>query len=73
MISNDDLYKEISAVEEATKGKVSEEDYKKMMLKLSTLQLKLLHNLRTNSVLVMKKLGVQTIEPKRRNETEEKK
>lgn len=73
MISNDDIYKEINVVEKAIENKVSDDDFKRMMLKLNTLQLKLLHNLRTNTVLVMKKFNVQTIEPKRKDSNVEEK
>jgi len=64
MISTNDLYKEIGAIEEALKGEVTEQDALKMQLKIGTLTLKLLHNQRTNMVQIMKKIGASTIEPK---------
>ena len=59
MISTVDLFKEIKIMEEVTK--TEKDAYKKATLKAQILNLKLLHNLRTNSVLVMEKLGVEKV------------
>ena len=59
MISTVDLFKEIKIMEEV--AKTEKDMYKKATLKSQILNLKLLHNLRTNSVLVMEKLGVEKV------------
>lgn len=60
MIATQDLYKEINIIEEVLKSKenISDDDYRRLELKLGVLNLKLLQNLRTNSVKVMRKLGI---------------
>ena len=74
MISTNDLYKEITVIEEKIKtGKITEDEYRAMQLKIGTLSLKLLHNQRTNMVQIMKKIGAQTIESKEKKTDEEKK
>lgn len=70
MISNRDLYKEIENIE-AISDKVKNEEVK-AQLKIGTLQLKLLHNIRTNMVEVMKKLGVTLVPSKHEEKTETK-
>jgi hypothetical protein len=59
MISNKDLYSELEKAEETMEKSSSEVDLMKVLVKLSTLQLKLLHNLRVNSVLAMKHAGMK--------------
>lgn len=69
MISTPDLYKEINEVLDLIKkDEITEVENYKASLKLQTLNLKLLHNIRTNTVLVMKKFGIETVKPKRNNE-----
>lgn len=70
MISTDDLYKELTKYDELTKDdvKVTDEDYKKAMIKLSILNAKLLGNIRTNIVRVMKHFKVPLIEPRKRQD-----
>ncbi len=73
MISTNDLYKEITFIEDKIKaGEITELEYYQMNLKVGTLSLKLLHNQRTNLVQIMKKIGADTIESKeRKNEEKE--
>jgi hypothetical protein len=66
MISTVDLFKEIKIMEEVAKGE--KDVLKKANLKAAILNLKLLHNLRTNSVLIMEKLGVEKVKSERVNE-----
>ena len=73
MISTNDLYKEITVIEERIKaGNITEDEYRQMQLKIGTLSLKLLHNQRTNMVQIMKKIGAQTIESKEKKDEEKK-
>jgi hypothetical protein len=74
MISNVDLHKEIKHYEALTKDevKISDEQYKKAMIKLAALNLKLLHNIRTNMTRVMEKLGVEKVQPKAREDEKSK-
>jgi len=62
MIKNNDLHEEIALLEEAQKKET--DAYKKAMLKASILQIKLLHNQRTNLVSIMEKLGAEKVKPK---------
>lgn len=69
MLRTDDLYKEISILEEKIKeNKVTEAD----KLKAQILNLKLLHNLRSNSVLLMRKMGIEMIKAKTEKDEEAK-
>jgi len=63
MISNKDLHEELNAISEVIKELT--DPYQKAMLKASELKIKLLYNLRTNMVTVMKHLDV----PMKSNET----
>ena len=67
MISTVDLFKEIKIMEEVVKNE--KDGYKKANLKAAVLNLKLLHNLRTNSVLIMEKLGAEKVKAERSNES----
>ncbi len=59
------MYDEIKACEAVLEGKeITDAQYKKTSLKLMTLNTKLLHNMRTNTVLCMKKLGIEPVKPK---------
>ena len=59
MLRNKDLYEEINQIEELAK---KEPDvFKKALLKIGTLGLKLLHNIRTNLVSLMEKIGADKI------------
>lgn len=68
MISTKDLYSEINILEEVVK--TEKDELKKANLKASVLQIKLLHNIRTNMVLVMKKMGVEPVKPREKEEIE---
>lgn len=62
MITQNDLYKEIKAME---KVRDAENDpYKKALLTSNLMIIKLLHNLRTNSTTIMNHYGIQKVEPK---------
>lgn len=63
MISTQDLYKEIEHYEAlvTATGSIDDQQYKKAMIKLSLLNIKLLHNIRTNTVQVMAKFGVDKV------------
>ena len=63
MISTVDLFKEIKIIEEVIKKEA--DPYKKAMLKAMELQLKLLHNIRTNTVLVMDHFKIQKVKTER--------
>lgn len=72
MISTVDLFKEIKIMEEVVKKE--KDDYKRASLKSKILNLKLLHNLRTNIVLLMDKFGVEKVKSEKVSEpvTQEK-
>ena len=59
MLRNKDLYEEINQIEELAKKEI--DNFKKAILKIGTLGLKLLHNIRTNLVSLMDKLGADKI------------
>ena len=56
MISNKDLHEELSVIEEVIEN--TKDPYLKAQLKAQSLQIKLLYNIRTNMVTVMKHLNV---------------
>ena len=60
MISNKDLYDEIKKIDEVIdQDEITDIEFKKSSLKAQTLNLKLLHNLRTNMVTVMKHFKIE--------------
>lgn len=59
MLRNKDLYEEINQIEELAKKEG--DNFKKALLKIGTLGLKLLHNIRTNLVSLMDKLGADKV------------
>lgn len=72
MIRTKDLYDEIETLEKTVEtlsksGSVSEAS----IIKALVLQIKLLHNMRTNMVLGLKKLGVDLVKPKDKTDEEE--
>ncbi len=71
MISTVDLYKELKVIDDVIKAE--SDSYKKASLKAASLQIKLLHNIRTNMVKTMEKLGVEKVKPKDRDEDKESK
>lgn len=69
MLSNEDLYDELEGIEATREG--LKDPYQKAMLKCSVLSVKLLHNIRSNMVTIMKHLNIELIKPKvQRVETE---
>ena len=74
MLKNKDLHMEIEAIREVAKG--LEDPVEKAKLTAMTLQLKLLHNLRTNMVETMRFFKIPLVKSKRHEDskdTEEKK
>ncbi len=70
MISTVDLYKEIEKYEDLiAQPKVSDDDYRKAMIKIGILNAKLLHNIRTNMVKTMEKFGIEKVKPKVKEDT----
>ena len=69
MLSHKDLYKEINTAEKVAENTDSTVDLLKVMIKLETLNLKLLHNVRANMVAIMKKAGIELNEKKLEQET----
>lgn len=70
MISSKDLYKEITVIEKSIQGDMSEDQYRKHLLKSNVLILKLLQNDRANTVQIMRKMGIEPIEAKEKDETQ---
>ena len=68
MISNKDLHEELSVIEEAVKNET--DAYKKASLKAQSLQIKLLYNIRTNMVTIMRSLNIPMRSNVKSNETE---
>jgi len=66
MLSNKDLYDEIETIQNAIDNDNSElSNFEKMLLKTQLLELKLLHNLRTNTVAVMKYNNIELVKSRR--------
>ena len=59
MLSNRDLYAEIESIEKRMEA--MEEGQAKDALKIGTLQLKLLHNIRANTVTVMRHFNIELL------------
>ena len=71
MLANADMHKEIALVDEHIAKE--KEPVIKLILKMLTLQVKLLHDIRSNQVTDMEHRGVALIKPKRKPvETESK-
>ena len=71
MISTEDLYGEIRLIEDLIqKDTITDLEFQKALLKLSILQTKLLHNMRTNTVKVMDHLKIEKVKPRKREEHE---
>lgn len=69
MLTNKDLFEEIRNIENVIKELNEKGDIKDAaQLKVLTLMVKLLHNLRTNMVAVMKHLNVDLVKPSRRSD-----
>jgi len=65
MLSNKDLYDEIETIQKAIDESETLSDFEKMLLKTQLLGLKLTHNLRTNTVAVMKHLNIDLVKSRR--------
>ena len=62
MITSTDIFQEVTeAVESNAKGTA----YEQSMIKLVSIAIKLLHNIRTNQTEIMKKLGVDLKKPEK--------
>lgn len=68
MLANADIFEELEAVEKVRDGLKSE--YEKAQLKCAVLTVKLLHNIRSNMVAVMKAQGIELIKPKVKVDTD---
>jgi hypothetical protein len=68
MLSNEDLYDELETIEKVREGLKSE--FEKAQLKALVLGVKLLHNIRSNMVTIMKHQGIDLIKPKNKVEVE---
>lgn len=68
MIKNDDIYSEITSIDEVINTLKS--PYERAMLKSQTLVMKLLHNIRTNQTAIMSAQGVALRKPKVAKEEE---
>lgn len=71
MLSNRDLYAEIEAIEKRMES--LDDGAEKDMLKIGTLQLKLLHNIRANMVTVMRHFNIELLKSPLVKKDEEKK
>jgi hypothetical protein len=70
MISTADLYKELDGIKKAIEKE--KDGYKQALLKSNELIIKLLHNIRTNMVLTMSKMGVEKVKNPNPRTTDEK-
>jgi len=61
MIANRDLHSELEAIEKVMEGE--KDEFKKCQLKAMTLQIKLLSNIRTNMVTIMKHMNISMKKP----------
>ena len=76
MLSNRDLYAEIEAIEKRVENLAGKEvltDKEKLQLeldkiKIGTLTLKLMHNIRANMVTIMKHFNVELLKPQSKKE-----
>ena len=65
MLANRDLYDEIEAIQKGIDSDKKLSEFEKMQLKTQLLMLKLVHNIRTNTVAVMKHFQVDLVKSKR--------
>ena len=64
MLSNKDLYEEIEKVDKIIEDPNADTaTILKGILKVGSLNAKLMHNIRTNTVAVMKKFGIELVKP----------
>jgi hypothetical protein len=69
MLSNRHIYSEVETAEKVREGLKSE--YEKSMLKMAILNIKLLHNIRTNMTTMMKFFKIPLVEPEDKEQTKE--
>lgn len=69
MVTNKDIYEELEGVEKIRVG--LKDEFQKALIKLEELQVKLLHNIRTNIVTVMKAQGIKLVEPASKTQEKE--
>ena len=65
MLSNKDLYDEIEVIQTAIDSDNELSGFEKMLLKTQLLELKLMHNIRTNIVAVMKHSNIELVKSRR--------
>lgn len=70
MITNKDLLSEIKEIDRIARELKTDDPVRAAELKAQAITVKLLHNLRTNMVIVMKHLGITLVTPTRRTEDE---
>ena len=63
MLSNSHLYEELKKIDVAVKNE--KDSFKACVLKIGDLILKLMHNIRTNQVEMMKKMGIELLKSNR--------
>jgi len=63
MLANAHLHEELKKVENVIKNE--KDSFKSCVLKIGDLMLKLLHNIRTNQVEMMKKMGIELLKSNR--------
>jgi len=63
MLANKDLYGDMEQLEKLAESEADTATLLRAILKIGLLQTKLLHNLRTNTVSVMKKYGIELVKP----------
>jgi hypothetical protein len=63
MLANKDLYGDMEKLEKLAENETDTATLLRAVLKAQMLTVKLLHNLRTNSVSVMKKYGIELVKP----------
>jgi hypothetical protein len=74
MLSSQALHQENTKADEAIANKnATVEELLKVLIKLQTLNLKLLHNIRTNQTAIMKFHGIELKEPKKDEQSQERK
>lgn len=69
MLKNDDIYQEIEAMEKVRDG--IKDSTEKANLKAQILIIKLLHNIRTNMVTVMRHMGIKLVDSNRQKAGED--
>jgi hypothetical protein len=63
MLSNSHLWEELKKIDATIKNE--KDSFKSCVLKIGDLMLKLMHNIRTNQVEMMKKMGIELLKSNR--------